>query len=131
MPSEKAKDVGITPNEEMMRIMRETIDHLHNEMEERFAHLHDLDSKFGYLFNVKRLLLDSNESNSNHNLNILKESCLNLGQFYGTDIDGFQLYQEILDCKMLWKSCANVQISKAEELLKFIVQYGDEMGFQT
>ena len=52
MPGEKAKDVGLTAKEEMMRIMKETIDHLHNEMEDRFVCLHDLDSKFGFPLDV-------------------------------------------------------------------------------
>ena len=54
MPSEKAKDIELTAKEEIMRIMKETIDCLHNEMEERFVHLHDLDSKIWVSFRCLR-----------------------------------------------------------------------------
>ena len=55
--------------------------------------------------------------------------CLDLEQIYCTDIDGLQLHEDILDCKILLKSRESVQISKPEELLKFIVQYGDQNVF--
>ena len=42
----KAKDVDLNAKEEMMTLMKETIDRLHNEMEERFVPLNDLDTKF-------------------------------------------------------------------------------------
>ena len=97
MSGEKAKDVGLNAKEEMMRIMKETIDRLHNEMEDRIVHLNDLDSKFGFLLDYKGLLLDSNESSSIPGPDILMKSCLDLGQIYCTDIDGLQLYEEILN----------------------------------
>ena len=71
----------------MTRIMKETIDRLHYEMEERIVRLNDLDSKFGFLLEVKELLLYSNESISIPGPNILMKSCLDLGQIYCTDID--------------------------------------------
>ena len=79
MPSEKSQGFRAHSKKEVMRIMKETTVCMHNEMEERFLCLHDLDSKFGSHLDVKGLLLDSNESSSNHDLNILKKSSLNHG----------------------------------------------------
>jgi len=61
--------------------------------------------------------------------NDLKTKCENLGELYSSDVDGQQLYEEILDCRMLLSSRANMKISRPEELLEFIVQYGDESIF--
>ena len=57
------------------------------------------------------------------------KSCLDQGHFNALINDGLQLYEDIPDCKMLLKSRESVQISKPEELLKFIVQYGDQNVF--
>ncbi|CAG2058020.1 unnamed protein product [Timema podura] len=47
--SVKAKDVGLSAKEEIIRIMQGTIDRLHSETEIRFVLLYDLDLKFGFL----------------------------------------------------------------------------------
>jgi len=39
----------------------------------------------------------------------LKSMCENLGAAYSSDVDGKQLYEEILDCKMLVSSRANLK----------------------
>ena len=131
MPSEKAKDVGLTAKEEIMWIMKETTDCLYSEKEDRFVHLHDLDSKFGFLLDVKRLLLDSKESTSIYDLNILKKSCLNLGQFYNTDIDGFQLYKESQDCKMLLKVMQMFRPQNPRNYSSLLFSMEMKMFFQT
>ena len=46
-----------------------------------------------------------------------------------SDVDGQQLHEEILDCRILLSSQANIKILRPEELLKFIVQFGDESVF--
>ncbi|CAI9737342.1 Hypothetical predicted protein [Octopus vulgaris] len=45
------------------------------------------------------------------------------------DIDSTELFEEILDCRMLLSGREHLQISNPEELLQFIVQYGDESVF--
>ncbi|XP_072110838.1 uncharacterized protein [Mobula birostris] len=101
--------------------MKGTLDRLHREMDERYARLHDTDAKFGFLLDVEGLCYgtDSND---------LKK-CENLGELYGSDVDGQQLYEEILDCRMLLSMRVNMKISRPEELLEFIVQYGGESVF--
>lgn len=59
----------------------------------------------------------------------LKKKCDEFGDFYGCDVNGEQLYEEILDVRMLISTRKNVNIKKPEELLEFIVQYGDESVF--
>ncbi len=122
MADENSRDAGLTAKEEMERVMKGTLDSLHREMDERFARLHDTDAKFGFLLDVEGLCYgtDSND---------LKKKCENLGELYSSDVDGQQLYEEILDCRMLLSSRANMRISRPEELLEFIVQCGDESVF--
>ncbi|KAJ8048191.1 hypothetical protein HOLleu_00398 [Holothuria leucospilota] len=55
MPSENARDAGLTAKEEMERVMKGILDHVNREMDERFQRLHDTDSKFGFLLYVHGL----------------------------------------------------------------------------
>ena len=122
MADENSRDAGLTANEEMERVMKGTLNRLHREMDERFARLQDTDTKFGFLLDVMRLCYGTNG-------NDLKKKCENLGELYSSDVDGQQLYEEILDCRMLLSSRPNMKISRPEELLEYIVQYGDESVF--
>uniref|UniRef100_UPI00358F7EF6 zinc finger MYM-type protein 1-like n=1 Tax=Myxine glutinosa TaxID=7769 RepID=UPI00358F7EF6 len=122
MADENSRDAGLTAKEEMERVMKGTLDRLHREMDERFARLHDTDAKFGFLLDVEGLCYGADSID-------LKKKCENLGELYISDVDGQQLYEEILDCRMLPSSRANMKISRPEELLELIVQYGDESVF--
>lgn len=46
---------------------------------------------------------------------------------YDTDLDDLEMFSEIMDCRMLLKTRADVKLSTAEDLLRFIVQYGDDV----
>lgn len=122
MDGENSRDTGLTAKEEMERVMKGTLDRIHNEMKERFVRLNDIDSKFGFLLDVKTLFCDVESDD-------LKEKCKNLGDVYRCDIDGQQLYEEILDCKILLSTRKTIIILRPEHLLEFIVQYGDESVF--
>jgi len=50
-------------------------------------------------------------------------TCEKLGSVYSSDKNGKQLYEKILDCKMLVSSHATYS------LLAFIFEYGDESAF--
>ncbi|XP_026828169.1 uncharacterized protein LOC113562587 [Ooceraea biroi] len=121
MPDESSRDAGLTARQEMEKVMKESLDRLHVEMDERFTLLQDADSKFGFPLDVNALCYDVDNSD-------LKNKCRNLGESYSCDIDGQQLYEEILDCRMLLLT-RTAKISRPEELLDFIVQYGDESVF--
>lgn len=62
-------------------------------------------------------------------IDILKTKCQNFSNFYNCDVDGQQLYEEILDFRMLIASRTNSKISRPEEILQLIVQYEDESIF--
>ena len=121
MDGENTRDAGLTFKKEMERVMKETLDRLHREME-RFAHLMDTDMKFEFHLDVEGLCHDPDSDD-------LRKKCNILGEFYSYDVDGQQLYEEIIDCKMLPSNRNYIQISRPEELLQFIVQYGDESVF--
>ena len=59
----------------------------------------------------------------------LESLCDNLASVYSDDLDGKQFCVEIIDCKMLISSRTNVKLSRPEDLLTFIVEYGDESAF--
>ena len=59
----------------------------------------------------------------------LEMLCDNLASVYSDDLDGNQLYGEIIDYKMLISSRTNVRLSRREDLLTFIGEYGDESVF--
>ena len=97
--------------------MTAAVDRLLREIEDRFKRLKDLNDRFGFLLDVERLLADGNEAK-------LRESCTRVGDFYNSDIDGKELFDEVLDCRMLLRSREEINIQHPQELLSFIVQYG-------
>lgn len=122
MAGETSRDAGLTDKQEIERVMKGTIDRLYMEMDERFTRLHDTDEKFGFLLDVEGLCYSVDSD-------ILKTKCQNFSNFYNCDVDGQQLYEEILDFRMLLASRTNSKISRPEEILQFIVQYEDESIF--
>ena len=91
-------------------------------MNDRFSQLFDIDIKFGFLLDVQRICCSRDCGN-------LESLCDNLACIYSDDHDGKQLYGEIIDYKMLISSRINVRLSRREDLLLFIVDYGDESVF--
>jgi hypothetical protein len=104
MAGEQARDAGLTAKEEMNRVMKGTLDRLHREMNERFSRLHDTDTKFGFLLDVQKLCYCDD-------VLTLEKNCENFGKHYASDIDGRQLYEEILDCRMLIKTRPNLKLT--------------------
>ncbi|XP_065077070.1 52 kDa repressor of the inhibitor of the protein kinase-like [Ochlerotatus camptorhynchus] len=121
MAGETSKDAGLKTTQETERAMKETIDRLHTEMDDRFTRLHDTDAKFGFLLDVEGLCTGISRD-------ILKTKCENFGQTYNRDVDGEQ-YEEILDFRMMISTRTNVKLTRPEDVLLFIVQYGDESVF--
>ena len=72
MGDENSRDAGLTAKEEMERVMKETLDRLNREIDERFARLHDTDTKFGFLLDVGGLCYGAAAD-----CNDLKEKCEN------------------------------------------------------
>ncbi|XP_014786587.1 uncharacterized protein LOC106880929 [Octopus bimaculoides] len=101
--------------------MHVAVDRLLKEMNARFFRLHDLDAKFGFIIDVQFL--------RNGSFADLRTRCNTFGNVYSNDIDATELFEEILDCRMLLAGREHLQISNPEELLQFIVQYEDESVF--
>lgn len=63
MPRELARDVGISIESEIYRIMKSVLDHLQQEISTRFTWLSDLNSKFRFLRDVEIFLNKDNVDN--------------------------------------------------------------------
>ncbi len=57
----------------------------------------------------------------------MRESCVNFGWFYDTDVNGEELITETEDCKMLLRTQIKNFPSTPVDLLEFIVAYGDDV----
>ena len=79
------------------------------------SRLFDINVKFGFLVDVQRLCYSRDCEN-------FESLCDNLASVYNDDLDGKQLYVEIIDCKILISSRTNVRLSRPENLLTFIVE---------
>ncbi|XP_053153204.1 uncharacterized protein LOC128345369 [Hemicordylus capensis] len=120
MPGEKSRDAGLTAREEMERVMKGTLDRLNKELDQRFTRLHDTDAKFGFLLDIEGLCYSADRENL--------KNCENFCQMYSTDVD-VELYDANLDCRMLLAAQTDMRVAGPEQLLKFIVQYGDDAAF--
>ena len=89
-------------------------------MSTRFSRLRDLNTKFGFLLDVKTLLSDTDEDG-------IRRSCADFASFYDTDINGYELFTEIGDCRMLLRTRTETLPETPLELLSFIVLYGDDV----
>ena len=120
MPGELARDAGLSAEEEIARVMNSVIDRLQQEISIRFLRLKKLNTKFGFLLDVKTLLAETN-------VDTLRQNCLDFGNFYDTDVNGHELCTEIGDCKMLLSTRTEVLPETPLDLLGFIVSYGDDV----
>ena len=118
MACENVRDAGLSATDQMKRVMKGALDRLYKEMNDRFSWLFDIDIKFGFLLDVQRICYSRDCEN-------LESLCGNLASVYSDDLDGNQLYGQIIDCKMLISSRINVRLSQPKDLLTFIVEYGD------
>lgn len=125
MPGEAAPDVGLTAEEEINRILKDVIDILQQEMKTRFQRLQDLDKRFGFLLDAQNLITGDGIDND-----LLKQKCMDTAQCYNTDIDGTELFTEIIDCRMLFRTRTDSvpgHVLTALHLLSFIASYGNDV----
>ncbi|XP_047141053.1 uncharacterized protein LOC124816077 [Hydra vulgaris] len=59
MDGEMSRDVGLTPKEEMERIIKRTVDRLFNELKTRSIRLMEIDEKFEFLLDVEGLCFNT------------------------------------------------------------------------
>lgn len=120
MSGESSRDEGLCVEDEIVRVLKGVFDMLQEEITTRFTRLQNIDSKFGFLLDIKHLLEDNTDDNLNRN-------CANFGQFYQTDVDGTELFNEIIDCRMLLRTRHEDSPKTPLDLLNFIISYGDEV----
>ena len=92
MAGENVRDAGLSATDQVKRVIKGALDRLHKEMNYPFSRLYDIDIKFSFLFDVQRLCYSRDCGN-------LESLCDNLASVYSDDLDGKQLYGEIIDCK--------------------------------
>ncbi|GBM36121.1 hypothetical protein AVEN_230400-1 [Araneus ventricosus] len=117
MPGELTRDAGLSTEEEIDRIMRSVLDAIQQEIKSRLTRLNDINSKFGFLLDVKKLF---NKPLDNE----VQIRCKNLSRFYNTDFAGPELYAEICDCKISLRNRENVLPKPSIEFLTFIISSG-------
>ena len=124
MPGELARDAGLSAEQEVTvtRVVKNAIDRFRQELQNRFCRLKDLNSKFGFLHDISDLLRDRNEKE----LKALRSDCTQFGSFYDTDVDGEELYNEIIDCKMLLNIRGDTLPKTPLNLVSFIISYEDD-----
>ena len=114
MAGENVRDAGLSATDQMKRVMKGALGRLYKEMNDRFSQLFDINVKFGFLLDVQRICCSCDCGN-------LESLCDNSASVYSDDLDGNQLYGEIIHCKMSISSRINVRLSRLEDLLTFIV----------
>ena len=82
MPGERAGDSGLSAEDEVSRVLKMILDCFQQELTTRFRRLNDLNKKFGFLLDVRILLIRDGDENQES----LQQHCLDLGNFYSTDI---------------------------------------------
>ncbi|GLV33409.1 hypothetical protein CBL_21208, partial [Carabus blaptoides fortunei] len=120
MPGELARDAGLSAEGKIARVMNCVIDRLQQEISIRCLCLKNLNTKFGFLLDVKTLLAETN-------VDTLRQDCFNFGNFYDTDVNGHELCTEIGNCKMLLSTRTEFLPETPLDLLGFIVSYGDDV----
>jgi hypothetical protein len=100
--------------------MTSMVDKINTELEDKFISLTKLDSSFGFLLDINKLMCTIN-------VNSLKQRCIFMASFYETVLDGLEMFNEIIDYRMLLQTKADVKLSNPEDLLSFIVQYGGDV----
>ena len=123
MPGERAGDSGFSAEDEVSRVLKMILDCFQQELTTRFRRLNDLNKKFGFLLDVRILLKRDGDENQES----LQQHCLDLGNFYSTDISGAELFSEITDCQMLLKSRGGPIPTTPLDLHSFILSYGDDV----
>ena len=127
MPGELARDAGLTAEQEVIRVLKSILDRLVSEMTDRFSRL-----RVGFLLDTKSLLLQRVPDGADDTDTELRSQCLHFGKIYSNDVDGTELIQDVLDCRLLIKERQQKgsefqQPATPEELLRFIISYGDDV----
>ena len=122
MADENVRHAVLSATDQMKRVMKGALKRLHKEMNDCFSRLFDVGVKFGFLLDVQKLCYC-------RDCGSLESLFDNLASVYSDDLDGKQLYGEIIDCKMLISSRTSVRLSRSEDFSTFVVEYRDKSVF--
>jgi len=94
--------------------------------------LRDLNSQFGFLLNTNSLLLLQVPDGADDIDTELRSQCLHFDKIYSNDVNGKELFQEVLDCRLLIKDRQQKwsefeHPARPQELLTFIISCGDDV----
>ena len=118
MPGESVKDDGLSPIEEMKRVMNQIANRLETKLSERSGGVRRLADKFSFL--VK---LDSIDVEKMEHLKTLKQQCQNFANHFETDVNSSFLYEEIVDCLTLFRSGNRAFPKNAKDFLASLVEH--------
>src|ERR1700733_13713 len=113
MPGERARDSGLSAEDEVSRVLKMILDRFQQELTTRFRRLNDLNEKFGFLLDVRILLTMEGDENKES----LQQHFLDLGNFYSTDISGAELI--LLTIAVSIASCER-SFSKLKLILSYL-----------
>ena len=120
MPGELKRDAGLSPEEEIVRVIKNAFYRLQQEMPTCFSRLKYLNTISGFLLDVKTLPSDTDEDS-------IRRNCTNFANFYVTDINGHEPFTEIWHCRMMLSNRIEHQPETPLTLLGFIVSCADDV----
>ena len=97
MSGELARDEGLSAEQEIMRVMKSTLDRFQQEMVKRFTCLKEMNAKFCSLQDTVHLMDVEHHDSTDVTL---RQNCKDLGTVCHIGFDGTELCAEMCDCRM-------------------------------
>jgi hypothetical protein len=104
--------------------MRAALDTVMNSKDSRFERLMYIHDTFGFLIQMKTLMVMNDTQDEGAWASDLETKCINFAKVYPGDVDGNCLAKEIQDCQVLIQKYASSVDLTLLGVLKFIVSYG-------
>jgi hypothetical protein len=104
--------------------MRAALDTIMNSMDSRFERLMYIHDTFGFLIQMKTLMVMNDAQDEGAWASDLQTKCINFAKVYPGDVDGNCLAEEIQDCRVLIQKHASSVDLTPLGVLKSIVSYG-------
>lgn len=122
MPGELARDCGLTPKQEISRVMVEIMNRLKTEIQDRSVRLENLSDRFSFIIKLNEAKLQDEQE-----LEKLVKDCKDFATFYENDITAIDLLDEIHDFFMLIKARGKSIPSDPKDALQLLLQFGRDV----
>ena len=119
MAGETTRDVGLTAQQEMGRVMHEIMNRLKMEMNDRSVRLEDLKNRFSFLLNLNSVKIDDEIEKRQ-----LKSDCDEFAKFYDNDVTGASLFDEIVDFVILIGAAGSTVPCDPKDVLQSLMEFG-------